>query len=382
MSKVTISSIFAFMYDAYCLKSLSKKLKNKNIDDLSSFDKLLVKFEKVATDFAQNPMMQAMVSKNDKSEHHLLLLNLAQYMSAFNQAKFEKAFEVSNNAFNRTRNEDLKQMYLITGLDALNMIKSKIVSTTDREIYQSKYEAHEFNYANLIEENAKKKLLADVTLENPDKKAVKIDIEYNGAYMSLAYLHYLNHDMKKAYQCMDNLINQYGTEKVRKHESGKETSGWFYRHHGKDYQYLVSSACDKYEALKNKQHNLEQNMILSELQSFSESPKLLSHNRELVLEIKERLTQLMMTENENPLIQVEIKDTCSKVLPDLIKMFTQTQNKEAINSSGKNAHDFLFEALTAVSSYLNNISAENENTQLVDMEAYSSFVQKKFKQNM
>jgi hypothetical protein len=384
MSKVTMGSFFSLLYTTYSIKSMSKKLKNQSLKDLPALDKTLIRFEKLTTNFVQNPIIEEMVKKNPGDETKSLLVTMAKHMSSFNQAQFEKAFDSTQKAYNESKKEDLKLSYLVVLLDTMNTIKSNIVTNTDREMYQKNYAHFEKEYSELIEKAADAKAINSIKLNKlKDGQEVKIDIEYDGSYMSLAYLSYLNNDLKKAYEYMDKLINKLGVEKVRKHESGQESNAWFYRHCNNDYQFLVTSACDKYEALKNKQTQImEQNLILSQLQHFANSPKLMTQNQELVLGIKEKLTSLLMKDNQNTEVAFEIKDTCIKVLPNLMQVFTQTQNKEAKNSDGKNAHDFLTEALSSVSSYLDNISVQHEDTQLVDMEAYSSFVQKKFKQSM
>lgn len=384
MSKVTIGSFFSLIYTYYSIKSTSKKLKTQSLKDLPALDKTLIHFEKLTTNFVQNPIIEEMVRKNPNDESLSLLLTMAKHMSAFNQAQFEKAFDSTQKAYNQSKKEDLKIAYLVVLLDTMNTIKSNIVTDIDREMYQKNYAPFEKEYSELIEKAADTKAVNSIKLNAlKDGKEFKIDIKYDGSYMSLAYLSYLNHDLPKAYEYMNKLINKFGVEKVRKHESGQESDGWFYRHCNNDYQFLVTSACDKYEALKNKKtQTMEQNLIISQLQHFANSHKLMTRNQELVLDIKEKLTSLLIKDNQNAEVAFEIKDICMKVLPNLMKVFTQTQNKEARNSDGKNAHDFLAEALSSVSNYLDNIIIQHEDTQLVDMEACSSFVQKKFKQSM
>lgn len=383
MTKVTIGSIFSFMYEAYSVGSINKKLKVLGINDLEKVDKQTVRFEKFAQAFAKNPLLKSMVEKNPENENHILLLTMARYMLNFNQGKFDKAFEESEKAFKQTQNEGLKQLYLVTMLDSLNVMKSNIVSQTDKEVYQHKYEAKALEYVKLIENDIEKQSLENLKLTHLDKnkEAIKINMEYNGSYMSLAYFYFLNQDLKTSYECMNKLINKYGVEKVKEKESGQNAGGWFYRHQNDDYKYLVSSACEKYEAQKNKKQNLDEKLILAELKSFSENPEMTSQNKAMILAIQEKIS-LITFDDTNSMANFEIKDTCVKVLPNLMKVFNQTQNKESLNSEGKNAHDFLFDALSSVSHYLNEVNSQQENVQLNDMEAYSSFVQKKFKQTM
>jgi uncharacterized protein YlaN (UPF0358 family) len=119
--------------------------------------------------------------------------------------------------------------------------------------------------------------------------------------------------------------------------------------------------------------------MLQSLENLLVQKSLNEINQQLIVDIVSIIRNMPINEKQNVAEFVEIKNTCLSILPNLVSIFNETQNKDLANENGKNAHQFLEESLVSVKQYLEESSKSFQASELNSIEVYSSFVQNKFK---
>lgn len=214
-------------------------------DNEKSIDKLIHKLSNVVYQMEISPVRQNL--NNGIKEFVNTLSATSHYTIDFYYGNFEKAFQETYDAYYKLEKNGPKQMMLVDMIDSLCAIKNEISTERQKEIYNKNYAHLEEHLCQLLEDATVHHYVENYTVSNGISSDNKLmNDTYNGSYMSLAYMNYLNHNFDKAKGYLDKLIGEQGLEKVIEEECEQKHNKWFYRHQPQSYIEFVKEHVNDY----------------------------------------------------------------------------------------------------------------------------------------
>jgi hypothetical protein len=207
---------------------LSKEQNEKTID------KQIHKLANVVYQMEISPVRQNL--NNGIKDFVNTLSATSHYIIDFYYGNFEKAFEETYDAYYKLEKNGPKQMMLVDMIDSLCAIKNEVKTERQKSIYNKNYAHLENHLCQLLEDATVHHYVENYTVSNGVSSDQKLmEKSYNGSYMSLAYMNYLNNNMDKAKEYLNKLIEEQGIEQVIERECDQKHNKWFYRHQPQSY---------------------------------------------------------------------------------------------------------------------------------------------------
>lgn len=229
--KVGFFSRMKTVIDFFSLSVIHLKLQKEQDDE--KIHRQIEKLTKVVNRLENSPVVSTL--NTDLKDNINTLTSLSTYVINFYYGNFEESFNQTQNAYYSLKKDGPKQAMLINMIDSLCAMKHDLKTEREKEVYHKNYGQLENHYCQLLE-NA----ISHNHIENYAKSGNNVvSAKYDGSYMSLAYMSYLNKDEAKTQDYLAHLVQTQGAEKVVSYECEQSANKWFYKHQNDEYKNLV-----------------------------------------------------------------------------------------------------------------------------------------------
>jgi hypothetical protein len=242
-----MKKVIHFVSGMNTIKSNYYKIKNTNDYQnpklYVNIKNALIKVHELLNDEEFSNTKSEVIQKIQKDLH--LLEYEMEYIQKFLQKDWHACLNLGMEIEKSNASYRLELCYPII-LDTLNQLKNE---TTEKD-YNELYKWIEVDYESKAHQYMVLKTFETKNAVSNNEKVIKV--EYNGIYMALAYMAYLNGDEEKMMNYIENQKEIFPLEKILKHEN-IEQQPWYYSNIDKNYIDFLTKSLLKPLELESKE---------------------------------------------------------------------------------------------------------------------------------